>query len=129
MRNEVRLFLKQNIILTLGLGVVVTILMVTMPPARITVTLPFILIFHAAIAFLSFALIIKKTESAPKKFVSVYLGNTTVKLLLFMAILFIYALSYLHDAVNFIISFFIIYIIYTIFEVVHLVKWNNRSPR
>ena len=128
MNNEVRSFLRQNIILTIVLGIITAILMI-LKVSGISPALPFIIIFHAVLTFLSFLLIVKKTESAPKKFVSVYLGNTTFKLIIFMAILFIYALTNIHEAVNFIISFFIIYVIYTIFEVINLVRWNNRASR
>lgn len=128
MKNEIKSFLSKSIILTVALGVVTAVLMI-MKVVGISQALPFILIFHAVITYLSFLLIVRKTESAPKRFVSAYLGNTTFKLIIFMAVLFIYALTNIHDAVNFIINFFVIYVIYTTFEVVYLVRWNNRASR
>ena len=129
MNNDIRVFLNQLLVLTALLGAVIVAFMLLAPKELISPTLPFLLIFHAASTLVSFMYIQKRTKNAPNRFIQAYLGNTTFKLLLYVAILFIYALNNLSDAVNFIISFFILYVIYTIFEVIHLVRANKHKVK
>ncbi len=125
MNNEVRLFLRQLLLLASLTGIAVIGLLFLSPPQYVSPVLPFILIFHTAATLISFLFIHKKIQQAPQKFVNVYLANTTIKLLLYLVILMVYSLNFLYDAVNFIISFFIMYMIFTVFEVIHLVKLNK----
>ncbi len=129
MNNVMKLFLKQLLILTAILAVLVIIMILIMPAKYITPALPFILIFHFAATLISFMFIRKKTEKAPNKFINVYLANTTIKLILYLAILMIYGLTNIADAVKFIISFFVLYVIFTSFEVVKLLKANKSLTR
>lgn len=129
MNSEIRVFLNQLLILTGVLGAIIVAFMLLAPPKMVSPTLPFLLVFHTASTLVSFMFIQKRTKGAPNRFIQAYLGNTTVKLLLYMAILFIYALNNLNDAVNFIISFFSLYVIYTVFEVIHLVKTNKQNAK
>ncbi len=125
MNSEVRLFIRQLLLLASLTGIAVIGLMFISPPEYVSPVLPFILIFHTAATLISFLFIHKKLQQTPQKFVNVYMANTTIKLLLYLVILMVYSLNYLHDAVNFISSFFVMYMIFTVFEVIHLVKLNK----
>lgn len=129
MNSEVRLFLRQLLILASITGTAVIGLFFLSPPKFVSPVLPFILIFHIAATLISFLFIHKKIQQAPQKFINVYMANTTIKLLLYLVILMVYSLNFLNDAVNFIIGFFIMYLIFTAFEVVHLVKLNKGVKR
>lgn len=129
MNSERRVFLNQLLILTGIIGAIIVGFMLLAPADYVSPTLPFLLVFHAAATLVSFLYIHKKTEKAPSKFIQAYLANTTIKLILYMAILFVYALNYLDDAVNFIISFFVLYVIFTVFEVLHLVKAGKKADK
>lgn len=129
MNSIIKPFLRQLLLLAAILGIVITILVLVAPKAYITPTLPFLLIFHTAATLVSFLYIQKKTSESPKKFVNVYLANTTVKLILYLVILMVYAMNYFSDAVKFIISFFVLYLIFTVFEVIHLLKANKELTR
>lgn len=126
MNSIMKLFLRNLLILASIVGISIILITFIVPPERVTPALPFLLVFHTAATLISFMFIQKKTEKAPNKFINVYLANTTVKLLLYLAILVVYALNYLSDAVNFITSFFILYLIFTVFEVVNLLRANKR---
>ncbi len=129
MNSEIRVFLNRLLILTAVLGAAIVAFMLLAPKEVVSPTLPFLLIFHAAATLVSYMYIQKRTKNAPNRFIQAYLGNTTFKLLLYLAILFLYALNNLSDAVNFIISFFLLYVIYTIFEVVHLIKAGKQNVK
>jgi phosphatidylserine synthase len=126
MNSVTRTFFRQIFILASLIAIVVIAAVLLLPKGAITPTLPFLVVFHTAATILSFLFIQKKTVESPKKFVNVYLINTTVKLLLYMVILMVYAMNYFTDAINFVISFFTLYVIYTIFEVIHLLRVNKQ---
>jgi len=58
-----------------------------------------------------------------------YLLITTLKLLLFIAILVIYILLNRKDAVPFGLSFFILYLVYTVFEVISLANYSKNLSK
>lgn len=126
MNSVTRTFFRQIFILASLIAIAVIAAVLLLPKGAITPTLPFLVVFHTAATIISFLFIQKKTVESPKKFVNVYLTNTTVKLLLYMVILMVYAMNYFTDAINFVISFFTLYVIYTIFEVIHLLRVNKQ---
>ena len=69
------------------------------------------------------------TESRPQVFVRYYMGSTTLKLLLNLGIIVVYATLHKDLAVNFIITFMIFYFLYTIFEVVFVWKAVRPKPK
>lgn len=127
MGNEVRKFMKSLLILASIVGIVVIGAIYMLPPEHVSLALPYILLFHVVSTLISFIVINKKIQQDPRKFINVYLGVTTVKLMLYIAILLIYSFNFLHDAVNFIISFFVMYVIFTFFEVIQLVKASKKA--
>lgn len=127
MNTDTRIFDRQLVILALITGVVMAILMFTLPDKYVSPTLPYLLIFHTVVTLLSYRFIIKKSKGSPRKFINVYLANTTIKLVLFLAIIFVYSIVYFPDAVNFVVSFFIFYVIFTAFEVYHLTR-KSKTP-
>lgn len=127
MKTNIRRFQTQLLYLSIVLGVIVSLLML-FSQKNITPTLPFLLIFHIAATLLSYLFISNRVTKGHNKFINAYLSNTTVKLLLYLVILMVYSLNYISDAVNFIMSFFVLYIIFTIFEVYHLVILNKKNP-
>lgn len=122
MNPIVKAFTRKLLILASAVAVLIIVAIQFMQPENVTPTLPYLLVFHTAATLLSYMVIQKKVKDAPTKFVNAYLASTTVKLLLYLAVLMTYALMNLTDAVNFIISFFVFYLIFTIFEVIELTK-------
>lgn len=129
MNTEIRLYIRELLILASITGVIIIGVILLMPPQYVSPALPYILVFHTAASLLSYLFIQKKTKNSEQRFINVYLANTTIKLIVYLGVLFSYALIYLHDAVNFIISFFILYVIFTIFEVYHLAKKRKEPIR
>lgn len=122
MNADLRVFTRKLLILASIVGILIIAVILLMQPRHVTPTLPYLLVFHAGATLLSYMVIQKKVKDTPTKFVNVYLGSTTVKLLLYLGVLMTYALMNLSDAVNFIISFFVLYVIFTVFEVIQLTR-------
>ncbi len=66
--------------------------------------------------------ITKATASRPQVFVHYYMASTTIKLLLNLGIIVVYSMLHREMAVRFIISFMILYFLFTIFEVAYVWK-------
>ena len=116
-------FLRQLLIFSVVLGILATCIAFLVPPRFITPALPFLFLFFIAITLSGYYLLLRSVKSKFIQFVNTYLLITAIKLLLFVGIIFFYLLNNRQDAAAFGISFFILYLCYTIFEVVHLVSY------
>ncbi|REJ80946.1 MAG: hypothetical protein DWQ44_04200 [Bacteroidetes bacterium] len=67
------------------------------------------LVFHVGL--------LRSSEGRPQVFVRYYMASTTLKLLLHMGVILIYSIFNKPDAMRFIITFLIFYIVFTAFEV------------
>lgn len=122
----VKLIIITIVLLTLGLLLLGTILSKYSFPA-----FPFLVMYFFAITFVSHNILVKYSKIRFARFSSVYMLITGVKM--FVNIIFLIAYIWLNtrSAFAFIISFLIIYISYTIFEVVALLshfKEKNEPP-
>jgi len=66
--------------------------------------------------------LLSASSGKPQKFVRYYMGATTLKLFLHVAVLLLYCLFNRNEAVHFIVTFLVIYLFYTVFEVVMAAK-------
>lgn len=101
------------------LSAVVAVLMIAaflIIPEQISPALPFVLAFFIGASALSF-LLLQKRMGNTTKFVNGFMAHSVVRILLYLAIILIYAVLNRSDAVRFIIGFFVLYLIYTFFEV------------
>ena len=120
-------FLKQLIIFSLILGIIATGLAFLLPSRMVTPALPFQFVFFIAITILLFMVLISATKERFSRFLNVYLLITTGKLLLFLVILLIYIWLNKPDAMPFGITFFLLYICFTIFEVSALLRYTRKQ--
>lgn len=89
-------------------------------PAR-----PWLILFFLALTNLVYYYQVKASINKSSRSVNVFIITTGFKLLFFLAIIIIYALIFRADAANFIIDFFILYLIFMIIEVVQIRKFQN----
>jgi len=61
-----------------------------------------------------------------RKFIPRFMGSTGVKLAIYLGTLLVMALTTSHDPVPFIIGFFILYLFYTIFEIVNFLHQSKQ---
>lgn len=76
-----------------------------------------IYIYFSIITFLFHYGIVRTTRLRPQVFVRYYMGATTFKLLLHLGIIIIYSIFHRPMAVHFIVTFMIMYLLFTAFEV------------
>jgi hypothetical protein len=66
-------------------------------------------------------------KGRPQQFIRFFMGATTLKLLVHIAVVVIYSLVNRPDAINFILTFFVVYILFTAFEVRLALQLNKSS--
>ena len=81
------------------------------------------------ISLISFQIINKNLTIKFSSFVNVFMILTVAKLLIYLLIIIVYSLIFRNDAVNFIVSFFIIYLAFTIFEILAIIKLSQKPTK
>lgn len=95
------------------------------PAIRINSWFVFILLFIYAVTLLSFYFFKKSMTEKISRVANIYMLGTFARLIIYSVIIVIYALFNRQDAVSFIITFFIYYLLLTVYEVLVLM----RNPR
>ncbi len=98
-----------------------------MPKEWVTPILPYMPMFFLAVTVLIHKGFLGAINMNPRQFVTRFMLITTIKLLSFLALIFVYAVSRPHDAAQFVLSFFVLYLIYSAFEAVAVVNLNKKD--
>jgi hypothetical protein len=92
-----------------------------------TPALPFIIPFFAVIGFGIHAGLLRMKEIRFARFVNAFMIASFVKLFLYLIVVVGYVLLNRADTLPFILSFLVLYIIFSVFEVVNFLALNNRN--
>ncbi|HKK11144.1 MAG TPA: hypothetical protein VJ939_09915 [Bacteroidales bacterium] len=85
--------------------------------------IPYFIIISAIVHYY----LLKSSEKGnPRKFVTRFMGTTTIKLMIYLATMLVYVLLNRESALQFVIAFFVFYLVYTIFEVVLFLKQSRK---
>jgi uncharacterized membrane protein len=79
-------------------------------------------LFFVTTTFLIHAVLVKVAEKDPRRFVGYFMGITAIKLFGYLIIITIYALIEREAALGFTLWFLVLYLLYSGFEVVMLMK-------
>jgi hypothetical protein len=120
--------LKRLLIFSLILGSIAVVLFFLLPSKFITPMLPFLFPFFIAVTLISSYILIRSLQKKFIKYLNVYLLTTVVRLFLYVGVMVTYILLNKPDLFPFSISFFILYLCYTVFEVVWLVSFPKDDP-
>lgn len=82
--------------------------------------------FFYVLSLIIHLLLVNASKKKFKHFNNQYMISIVVKLLLFMVILIAYVLTNPGDAVNFLVAFLILYVLFTGFEVISIVKATRK---
>ena len=115
-------FIKHICILTL-IVIVASIFMRNM----LTIWWPAIAGFFFIVSIVVYYLSEKAKKKDMRKFANFYMASTVVKMVLYLAIIFAYALNFKEDAKRFAITFLAYYLIYSVFETYKLAKKEKKT--
>ncbi|HEY9114124.1 MAG TPA: hypothetical protein VIN10_05450 [Bacteroidales bacterium] len=115
-------FIKQISALAILLIVASLLILRFVPAIPITPSFLYIIIFIYAFTVLVFKMLLKGQQDKLSRFVNLYLLVNFGKLVIYITIIFIYAYLNRADAVPFILTFFVYYFAFTIFEIASLLQ-------
>ncbi|MBW6498511.1 MAG: hypothetical protein K0B09_09000 [Bacteroidales bacterium] len=97
------------------------------PAHMVSSVLLFIPLFYFVILFFSKLILQHVSSKDDRKFTQTFLAISVFRFLLYLAVLIAYSLLFPNDAVRFIISFFVFYFLFTVFEISYL--YRDLHPR
>ena len=107
----IRLLVFSAIISTISFGLFSFVL-----PQYYLPVFPYLIAFFISVSILVHVILLKASNFRIAKFSTFYMGSTTAKLFLYIIFLIIYVLADKENAVPFLLTFFVLYFLYTIFE-------------
>ena len=122
MRKELFGFLKAISIFSLITTALLFVASVALPAGKINAVSWWVLIYFILLTIIFHAGLLKSSQGKPQVFIRYYMGATTFKLIIHVMAILLYSLFNRNDAVRFIITFLIFYILFTAFETVYAVK-------
>ncbi|MCF8297603.1 MAG: hypothetical protein K9J13_08695 [Saprospiraceae bacterium] len=125
MSDSYKKFLLKLTLFTIAISAVMSGVFYLLPIEYKTPTWPYLILFFFSVTLIVHYILVKSTEKKFSKFTASFMLSTTVKLMLYLGVIVIYSLFYKDDAINFIITFFALYVLFTTFEVVSIVKTPN----
>ncbi len=127
MKNITSQFIKNFSFYSGAILIVSVIIQIWIPAIPISSSWYFILLFMYLFTLLAFTVLIKYIYTKITYFANAFMLVNFSKLVLFSVIIFIYAWLVRDDAISFTITFFIYYLLLTTYEVIALLKLQNKS--
>lgn len=115
-------YLVRLVLFTVIVGLIAFLAAYYLPEKFVTPALPFIIIFFFAIAALTYFFAIKAFSKKTTRYANFFMISVFAKLLLYVVVILVYAFINAGDIVSFILTFFIIYFLFTTFETFEIFK-------
>ena len=119
-------YLRNLLIFSVIIGIIALSLAFILPKSYLSPALPFLFFFFIATSLISFYFLQRSFHKRFIRFVNTFLLTIITKLFLYIGVIIVYVFINRKDAVDFMLGFFILYLCYTIFEVVCIIK--NTTP-
>jgi hypothetical protein len=127
MKNLIANFIKNFSLYTGAIFILSFIIQIWMPNIPISSAWLFILIFMYLFTLAAFTILVKYIYTKITYFANAFMLVNFSKLVLFSVIIFIYAWLVRDDAISFTITFFVYYLLLTTYEIVALLKLQNKK--
>jgi hypothetical protein len=121
-------FLLKLFILTVIIGILSYVMYLLLPDGFVTPFLPYIFLLFFLVNAGVYYFQLRSEVYSPRKIVSFFMLATFGKMFIYIIAVTVYLFSVGRDIPAFIINFFIIYIVYLVFEVVTSLSQAKRPP-
>ena len=119
-------FVKRLMVFTVILGAIGLGITYLIPAEFVNPTLPFLYLFFFSATGIIHYILLKVAQKRTAGFINYFMLLTFGKLMFFLTIILVYALAFREDAVQFIITFFILYVFFTAFEIQQSLVHNRK---
>lgn len=126
MKSPYLQFLKNLLIYSLIIVLIYIGLSYIIPGGWLSMAVPYLFPFYIATTLITYYLTLKALHHRFSGFVNRFMLITAIKLVWYAIILVAYLLIFSYDAIAFALNFFILYLAYTIFETVSLIKYSRK---
>ncbi|NVO01162.1 MAG: hypothetical protein HXX09_00525 [Bacteroidetes bacterium] len=125
MKKVFNKFLINLSVFSVAFAIIIAAMNFILPEKYYTQTLPYQLVFFFASTLLVHKVLLNASEKRFTKFVTYFMASTFFKLVLYIVVMVVYVFVNKPDAIPFIISFFILYLSFTIFEVMAILSYKK----
>ena len=124
--KDIKLFILRIIMFTIILISISVILYMTLLKNFYVRLFPAQLLLIGLLTAYSHVRLMKVSEQNIRRFTSAFMLSVTLKLMIYLSFLLICLLIDPSDALPFVLTFFILYLCYTVFEVVQILKYFKK---
>jgi len=117
-----RKLLINTLVFSILLEIIAVIMTVSMSGKIVTPALPFLVPFFFSISLLSNLWLLSVPAENPNKFIRIFMMATFLKFFLYIIVLVAYVMLQRDDAVRFMFSFLVLFILYLVFDVIILLQ-------
>jgi hypothetical protein len=118
-------YLRHLLVFSAIIGLIALTIRLSTNSNYLSPALPFLFIFFIATSLLSFYYLLRAATKRFIKFVNTFLLTIIIKLFIYAGVMIAYAFTNRSDAIPFMLGFFVLYLCYTIFESVSIIKYTN----
>ncbi|MFH0865596.1 MAG: hypothetical protein V1904_05350 [Bacteroidota bacterium] len=129
MKTPFTKFILGLFIFSLTLGVAAIILAQILPDKYLSPGLPLMFPFFLLLTLAVFYVVTSETGKFFSNFVNRFMLATFCKMFLSIIVLLAYVFTHREDAVPFIISFFLLYVLFSIYEAIALLKYPYHGKK
>ena len=115
-------FLNQTLLTGLLSGIILYIIFVVLKPEYYHPAIPFMLIFAVSITLLVHWYLLKSLTKRPQAFINTFLMFLGIKMLSYLLFLIVVVFLSKNNIVPFVLSFFGIYLVFTVTETIAILK-------
>jgi L-asparagine transporter-like permease len=127
MKNSFVRYIVTTLSFSFIAGVAAFLLAITVPATAGIIPMAYFIIGYFFILTVSFHYgLLRSMKGRPQDFIRYFMGATTFKLLIHLAVVVVYALLHREQALPFILSFFALYILFMIYEVRFAMNLNKK---
>ncbi|MBW6459427.1 MAG: hypothetical protein K0B08_02540 [Bacteroidales bacterium] len=122
MKKKLQHFFLRLIAISLILAVIAFILKALSPAGTLPPMLPYLFILFIIVSAVVHWILLRITSVKPEKFISYFMMATMIKLIIYFVTVLAYVFMNQTGILSFIIAFFVLYIVYTVFEVTSILR-------
>lgn len=123
--KEFKVFFGKILLLTIALAVISLVAFNFVPDAYKSQTWPFVLLFFVLTNSILYFFYLRIHSRKVSSFANFFMLTTSAKLIFYLIVIVVYLYFNRDEAVPFLLSFFLYYIVYTVFEVKSIMKLQN----
>ena len=125
MSTDFKKYVRNSLIFTIIIGLLSFLFTFLLPENYITPALYYLILFFFSVNLIVHYLLQKAEEKKFRRFISNYMLATFLRFFLYLIVIVAYSFINRSDAVTFIITFFVLYVIYSVHEVITIMPQKH----